>query len=1024
MKNDNPILNNPYEEPEYHYFTNLDGELNYEKIEEGRRPFDPTVYASPQRERDQTTAFAISDFRETYSSHLINLLRTEVKKWREEKYPGVTGISKDLLEYWFLNDERIFTKKLFFAQREAVETAVWLNETAGKSNVGNSITTQLSDARKTMSDDPAEQLPRISFKMATGTGKTVVMACLILYHFLNRYHYRNDKRFADLFLVVTPGITIKNRLGVLRIDIEGKNDYYHIRDLIPRKYASIVGGINDKLVITNYHSFEYRHLKGNKVSPMDGKIDADGKKTYGTEDAAGMIKRVLGKIRKTNRLLILNDEAHHCYNPKSNKKTEDNEDDENKKAAVWFRGLSDIASKFNIINVYDLSATPYYLKGSGYAPYTLFPWVVTDFGLVEAIESGLVKIPYLPESDDTQSIEESMLKNIYDHVKDELDKKGVRKKKSDAKKEGEQLSEYPPNVPALVKNALDHFYSNYMKFQNLIRQKDERRADIFSTPPVMIIVCNNTSVSKDVYKYIAGYEIQSEDGNKKYFKGNIEEFSNYIDSGMMIKPKKRPPTLLIDSNALEDADQINKEFKEVFAGEIEEFRKDYSILQGQGSALNISDSEILREVVNTVGKQGKLGAHIKCVVSVSMLTEGWDANTVTHVMGVRAFGSQLLCEQVAGRALRRMSYELMGYDKNGKPTEDKRKIVRWKFPPEYARIIGVPFNLFKGGKNPPPNPRDYKTVKALLEREKDYEITFPNLIGYRIDYPDENIHFDYSGVPEFSIDTTTQPTEVSMKHAFGDDEDIMTLKQVMQKREQEIIYRLTRALIKYKFSDDDKNAKFQLFGDLKRAVEHWYHYHLKVINRSDEYKKLILFENEKSVCDNIAHGINPEKNNEQYLMPVFDMYNFGSTKYVHGQTTRDVYSTKKSHVNFVVEDSQWEAVAAKTLDEIDSVISYVKNHFLDFRIPYTKDNKERNYLPDFIAKVKAGNGDIHNLIIEITGFNTDKEEKKYYVEKYWLPAVNAVREKYGYGKWHFIEIAGEAEKKNIRNILTKKIESL
>jgi len=720
----------------------------------------------------------------------------------------------------------------------------------------------------------------------------------------------------------------------------------------------------------------------------------------------------------------MNDEAHHCYLPKSKGKTSDNEEaDENQRAAVWFTGLKEISKRFKLQNIYDLSATPYYLTGSGYTPYSLFPWVVSDFGLIEAIESGLVKIPFLPESDNTQELTMPVLRNLYEHVKDELPRKGQRKQKSEAAKEGQKIKEQPPRLPALVKAALDQFYVHYVEYYNGVRKNQEQKANLFSSPPVFILVCNNTSVSKEVYKYIAGYEYLDENEKLVTVSGAKELFSNY--DHVTKKPLKRPPTLLIDSDALDNSDQINEDFKKIFASEIEEFKKDYARLHGQGSAENISDGEILREVVNTVGKQNKLGSHIRCVVSVSMLTEGWDANTVTHIMGLRAFGSQLLCEQVAGRALRRMNYFLQGYDKDGNPTEDKRKIVVYKFPPEYAHIIGVPFKMFKGGKTePPPQPVDLTHIAALPERQEKMEIEFPNVVGYRIENYDGEIKYDFSNIENYEIRGDITPIETQLASAFSKEEIQIKIQSVLEKRDNEVVFWLTKELIKYHFSDDEGNPNFQRFNKLKTIVDEWYNKKVILLNIQDQrYKRLLFFEEPKKMVDHIARGINPHINTTEHVRPVFNYYNkFSSTKYVNGNTTKEVYATQKSHVNYVVMDSDWEGIAAKTLEELPQVISYVKNQFLGFAIPYVKEGKDKNYFTDFIVQCKGKDGTIKNLMIEISGFSKDKAEKKWFVENRWIPAVNALKDKYEYPEWHFIEIANDI--RNIKNQLIEKISSI
>ena len=628
MNTDNPILNSPYQEPILHYDTDSEGSLDYTNICQGRRIFKADSAVIPTRQTGQKEIYEWNDDPAQYGTHLINLCRKEVGLWRNSKYPNTTRITKELLTFWFDNPERLVTKKLFFAQQEAVETAVWLNEVAEKSNAGQHILNLLRSGQQTVGENSSDQLPRIAFKMATGSGKTVVMACLICYHYFNRQEYRSDTRFADYFLIVAPGVTIKSRLGVLFVDTKNKNpkdisDYYRVRGLIPNNMEHRLENLNARLVITNYHTFEPKILQGNKRSPFDGKVNLKGEKvdTDNKEDFSQVVKRTLGKFKAGSRVLILNDEAHHCYLPKSNSKTTDNEEvDENARAAVWFSGLREIAKKFKLQSVYDLSATPYYLTGSGHPAYSLFPWVISDFGLIEAIESGLVKIPFLPESDNTQELTTPMLRNLYDHVRDDLPKKGQRTQKREATAEGSKISEPLTKLPSLVKVALDQFYNHYVDYDLGIRKNREAKANLFSAPPVFIAVCNNTSVSKEVYKYIAGYEYENEKGETVMVQGAKDLFSNYDMSTN--RPLKRPPTLLIDSDALENSEQINDDFKKIFSSEIEEFKKDYARMYGQGSTEKITDAEILRKVVNTVGQQGKLGSHIRCVVSVSMLTEG------------------------------------------------------------------------------------------------------------------------------------------------------------------------------------------------------------------------------------------------------------------------------------------------------------------------------------------------------------------------------------------------------------------
>ncbi len=1038
---DNPILNNPYQEPARHYATDQQGNLDYGTVEPGRRLFVPEVQVMPGKHQGQKEVFAFNEAAASYGTHLINLVRREVSQWRAVDYPEATRVTRELLTYWFPDYDDSPVKKLFFAQREAVETAIWLNEVAGRSNAGTHILNQLREGQQSVSDKAADHLPRIAFKMATGSGKTVVMAALILYHYLNRQQYRQDVRFADYFLLVAPGVTIRDRLGVLRADTTADRnyaqDYYHQRKLVPLAYEDALKGLNARLAIANYHQFEPRTLQGNKRGAFDGKIGADGKKQEEYEDYAQVFKRLLSGFRPGGRLLVLNDEAHHCYLPQptpgKKQKLADGDEggaDENARAAVWFSGLRELAQRYQLTTVYDLSATPYYLQGSGYKAYTLFPWIVTDFGLVEAIESGLVKIPYLPEKDDTQQLDMPVLRNLYEHVKEHLPKMG---KATERKEKGAAYVEKKPDLPQLLTAALDQLVTHYEEYDQGVRERGERRPELLSTPPVLIVVCNNTGVSKEVYKHIAGYEFDDPKHGHVVAQGHHEIFSNYSPDN---SPKRRPPTLLIDSDALENSGQVNEEFKRVFKEEIEQFRQEYRRLYPERAAEDLTDAALLREVVNTVGRPGKLGAHIRCVVSVSMLTEGWDANTVTHIMGLRAFGSQLLCEQVAGRALRRRHYELVAYDRHGEPVTgttkaDKARIAAYKFPPEYARIIGIPFKAFQRGKGSggaSPSGDEVTAIRVLPERSA-LEISFPNLLGYREELSAGPLVPDFAAVGKFELDFSKIPTNTELASAFSGNTENMRMQAHEQLRDSEVVYYLTREVLRYHYSDVEGTPKIEYFGPVQRIVAQWYDECLTLVHQTDPtLKRLVKYWDAQAVASHIAEAITVgQPDEERRIRPVPNYYNpHGSTRFVHGQTTRPVFATTKSHVDYVVADTEtWEQICAKVLEDLPEVLCYVKNAFLDFKIPYLREGHKHDYLPDFLARVRTPAGSVVNLIIEVTGMNKDKQAKKLYTEKYWLPAVNGDLVALGLPAdepWAFIEIS-ESEK-YFRNQLVEKIKNL
>ena len=1036
--NDNPVLNNPYEEPQYYYDTDMNGNIDYATVINGRRPFGYDVNIVPKK-RGEKTFFSQEDFISVDpNAEFINGIRKEVKAWREAGYPKASRITKELLDFWFNNKERRANLRLFFCQREAVETAVWLNEIAERDpNTGNYILNLLSERRHTVSKDDAYVLPRTAFKMATGTGKTVVMAMLILYNYLNKRANPMDTHYADHFLLCAPGITIRDRLSVLQLDYSQRSnnfertDYYHQRGLIPPQFEKELGGLNASITIVNYQQFLPRVFSGKHASPLDGKqkwVDGELVTQKDKEDYSVMLSRILEKGVKGKRIVVINDEAHHCYLPRQNKDkslTEDEKSDlkqENEAAMVWYEGLRQMKLLgYKLQQVYDLSATPYYLKGSGYPEYSLFPWVVSDFGLVDAIESGLVKIPFLPAYDNTTDLDEPKLRNIYDSIKDKLPKRGIRaqkkKDKEDRSAEGRLqgknvdtsiLSVQAPNLPTLLNTALEQFVKDYEDYDRGLRQAYEAMGTLYTAPPVLIVVCNNTTVSHEVYRDIAGYQDGvNEDGEPRYRKGRFDVFSNYDGMGL---PKEKFPTLLIDSSALDEAStRIDEAFKKAYANEIEEFRHEYANQHGAGSADNLTDADILREVVNTVGKPGKLGGDIKCVVSVSMLTEGWDANTVTHVCGIRAFGSQLLCEQVVGRALRRQSYDLIPYDKLGREIDRKElykykeENVTYKFPPEYARIIGVPFNTFKGGDTVVTKPQKPKAIIRALPERQQMEIRFPVITGYRSDNIEGSLKADFTGLPKFQLNFNQIPTETVLQTVVNGDQKMLKT-DYKELRDLQVIYYFAHLMIREYYTSREHGQQFQKFPDIKQIVETWYNEQLEIVggDGSTEQKRLVMLWNYKAVLDNIMEGVHKANEDHEEISAVLNYYNpEGSTIHVYRPTNKTVYPTQKSHVNYVIaEDNSWQQIAAQTLDSMECVECWVKNTYLGFRIPYTVGDENKEYQPTFIVRVKG-----INLIVECEDFDSDKsgnkEAKRHYLKDYWIPAANNLKT---YGTWDLLEV--------------------
>ena len=990
---DNPVINSAFLEPGKHFKFTDDGITD--EIVESRRPsayFIPVAQPKKKGKHLELGTEWTDDRRR--ENDYINEVRTAVGDWRRRDYPGITRTTRSLLEYWQRRDR---DRRLFFCQIEAVETAIYLTECVAKSGK-QFLTNKLREANEAANPE----LDRMAFKMATGSGKTVVMAMLIAWHALNKVEAPQDARFGDSFLIVAPGITIRDRLRVL-LPNDGDN-YYRKLDVVP---VELMDRLNRaKIIITNFHAFLLH--ENVKAGTLTKKILAGrnpAAQSPFTETPEQMVRRVCREFGSKRNIVVINDEAHHCYRGKSAEAAGEGDDsaaaadvltgDDRKEAKkrdeearVWISGLEAIKRKVGIRALYDLSATPFFLRGSGYAEGTLFPWVLSDFSLVDAIECGIVKVPRVPVADDAMTSVVPMYRHLWPHVKDSLPKKG---RKTD------DVAGGMPKLPKELEAALLSLYGNYEKyFETWARAAEEAGKGSRLTPPVFIVVCNNTNVSKLVFDWIAGWEQtvgEGEDAVRAVAPGNLKLFSN-VEFG---KWTDRPNTILIDSAQLESGEQLSPEFKKDVAREIEEFKAAYRQRFPERDADAITDEDLLREVMNTVGKPGRLGEQIKCVVSVSMLTEGWDANTVTHVLGIRAFSTQLLCEQVVGRALRRTTYVTDEHD---------------MFPAEYAEVYGVPFSFIPVGPTGPQTPvlpKKATRVRALPERVA-HELTFPRLTGYRYELAGETLRVEFDSSAGMSLSTADVPTKVEVDPLIGLG-SVHTLDQLKARRAQEVDFLLGKLVYEKYFCGEDAAggpaSKPWLFPQILDAARAW---RRQCLTCKDECfpQMLLLVEYAHTAADKIYRAIVDSTPGEKKLLPILKPYDtVGSTSYVDFDTARPVWVSDpdKCHISHVVCDTDsWEQKMAQVLEDMDEVESYVKNHNLGFTIPYTYEGVAHNYIPDFLVRSTARDGEGPlNLIIEVSG--EPKPEKAAKVEtarSLWVLAVNNDGR---FGRWDFLEIS-------------------
>lgn len=1033
---DSPVLNGPYDPPSRYFEIGPKGPTG--RVIEGRRPSESFIPVAPVKKRgrparkaapstaivDQGDQLTLALLEETVQSNtLINELRREVTKWRLSGYNGASATSAKLLRHWASPTRE---NRILFAQREAAETAIFLAEVSGRHG--------FIDWRPRLDEQNAEHnanLPRIALKMATGSGKTVVMAMLIAWQTLNKIASPTDKRYAKRFLIITPGITIRDRLRVLQPNDPG--NYYDQRGLIPASLRGLLG--KAQILITNYHAFllkDRKEIKG--VAKKTREILLDGKKDSFEETPPDMVSRVLrgwgvGTNGQQSEIVVINDEAHHCYMDKPyaveaddtlGSAADDKRETEgrNVDARVWFQGIQAVAAKVGVKVVYDLSATPFYLSGSGYKDGFIFPWTVSDFSLMDAIECGIVKVPRIPV-DDNADVDTVTFRNLWSQIDKQLPKRA----RADT-----DITNWVP--PAELEAALHSLYRSY---QSAFEYWQSTLAPVGEPPPVFIVVCPNTAVSKLVYDWIGGAELTDADGNTKLRDGTLPLFSN-VDGERLLA---RPRTILVDSAQLESGEALKKDFKDAAAAEIGAFKADYRLRNPGADVDTLSDEDLLREVMNTVGKKGQLGADVRCVVSVAMLTEGWDANTVTHILGIRAFRSQLLCEQVVGRGLRRRSYTVND---------------EGLFDAEYANVYGVPFAFIPTdkpvGPTKPPAP---VTIVSTVEKREHLRITFPRLEGYRFEVPDEQLYLPDELEPFVIGKGTAVPTWTTVAPAVGAHELIEDAPETLRTRA--VGFRLARRLVASHFAYGDSGVDAHggtvkteprpwLFPALTRLCIEWIE---KAVRVEEGFSlgylaKYALWE--AAAADAVYTSVTSLQGGRQpKIRPMLRRYEpVGSTGNVSFPTRKTAIPCEvgpdgwhRSEISHVVLDgvggNTWEQLLKEYCEHSPHVHSYAKNDHLGFSIPYLHEGRSHDYVPDFLIRLKKIDPNDaseveRTLIVEVSGGQKSAHSpgsvktKADTARNSWCPAVNNHG---GFGRWGFVEVTNPVE---IKPVLEDAIQNL
>ena len=1006
-----PIINSPYDEPAEHW--NIQEGESPER-RPGRRPAG-YFYRDPKAPPGDDEHAARGTWQEL---KLVNLIRERVKQWCSQGYPGVTRTTLDLLNYWRREGRQ---HRLFFAQLEAAEAIIFLNE--ARADFRQGVEVPLDEPSDEGKEKGLKAFRRYGCKMATGGGKTTVMGMLAAWSILNKVNDRSDGRFSDTVLIVCPNVTIRNRLGELHPEA-GEASLYRQRDLVPEHLMADL--TNGRVIVTNWHVFEPQSVQsggtsgkvikagvrvrveetitiGAKTTTARGrryltpdelerqvaaellKVLSEEKDKEGSlkrvriesykyvESDAAVVNRVIGReVGGKQNILVFNDEAHHAYRIRQPENGDDEDDDDEseeffKEATVWVDGLDRIHKQRGVNFCVDLSATPYFLGRVGQEANRTFPWVVSDFGLTDAIESGLTKIPQLVVRDTSGQPVPSYF-NIWRWVLSQM---------TSAEKGGRKAS---PKPEAVLKYASTPILMLAGLWQDL-RAEWERDHSGDPRPPVFIIVCKNVRIADVIYKWLGENDAPSGIPPAK--------IAGFLNTG------ERKNTIRVDSKVVAETDtgEAKNDENAWMRLTLDMVGKTDWPRDRQGRSIYPQGFE---ELANKLGRPlHPPGRDVRCIVSVGMLTEGWDCNTVTHIVGLRPFMSQLLCEQVVGRGLRRSSYEV-GDD--GKLTE------------EVAKVFGVPFEIIpfkenKGGARP-----SVKRHHIHARPEKAaFEIKYPRVDGYRQAIRN-HVTIDWSAAPTLTIDPMKIPPEVEVKASVPSNKGRPSLSGPGKlekvdlnpyrsgRRFQELVFDMAAELTReYVTRRECEAPAHVLFPQLRQMVDRYLRERVLPLPPAETID-VFCSPYYGWVIEHLRDAIKPDlSQGEAPIVPVYEARRGpGSTGEVDFWTSREVREVLKSHINYVVADTRtWEESAAYLIDTNDAVDAFVKNAGLGFAIPYFYNGEAHDYVPDFIVRLKT-EPPLH-LIIEVKGYDERADIKAQAAQK-WVDAVSADG---AYGRWAY-----------------------
>ncbi|PIP65524.1 type III restriction endonuclease subunit R [Candidatus Peregrinibacteria bacterium CG22_combo_CG10-13_8_21_14_all_49_11] len=874
------IINKPYQEPQC-YWEYLPDTKDFNK-HDGRRK-------AGYWRGSGTTKKGMDDQGEFVELPLVNQIRPRVRAWAKAGYPNVTGITRKLLEHWTTKEQRN-EMPLFWCQLEAIETAIWLLEAPPSERTGIQVPND-------------EELLRYCFKLATGTGKTTVMGMIIAWQALNKMANNQDSRFTKHILIVAPGITVRDRLQVLYPSAE--ENIYSLFALVPHTLIQELCNPQVKILVRNWHVLAPKDDQGPKVVKK------------GPESDEAFVRRVLPEFGGATNILAINDEAHHCHRP-----TPDESKEEKEEATIWISGIDRIHRARGVLRVYDLSATPFRPTGHLSRGEQLFPWIVSDFGLNDAIESGLVKTPKIAVRDDTTTTKELLSKffHIYVHIKDDLNRR----------------AEATEPLPDLLRSAIDILGSDWLQ------KRDEWKSAGTQVPPVTIMIANRAETANRIEHALThGQTAVNELGDTSKL-------------------------LVIHQDALNKL-------------ESEEGASKDDAIQGE------------RERFNSVGKIGKPGEDVQCVIGVNMLSEGWDARTVTHILGVRAFTSQLLCEQVIGRGLRRQSYDV-------NPETGMLEA-------EYVTVFGVPFTYLpvEGEGKGPSEEKPKIEIKPILER-KELEIRWPHVIRveYKLNY---HLDVDWSKLTPLELRSDETPTIVELAPTIDGHPDFSKitrpdLEKLAGKERLASIMLKQAALLREQFKKSWPGDPGSHISQLKDLIDQFLvsdKLKMRIPSKdADLWRSITIALNMQKIVSHLAQFIRASSEEEPVavLDPVRPMRSTATS--ATWRTSKPCQPVQKSQISHIVVDSQFEGSVAFELerDRIPGLVAWAKNDHLGFEIYYLYQGMVHIYYPDYLIRFEDG----RTLVLEVKGKEDDKVKAKHAAAEEWVRAVNSLK---SFGQWEF-----------------------